>query len=79
MFYPLFPHNESDAHCKCLNSSHIAIAGTEESKFPVTAVAAQKHKLYFALLQIFHMQLFLEIEQILLWHSDKHFINLHYE
>lgn len=75
MFYPYLLHNESDAHCKCLNSSHIALAGIEENKFPVKVVAAQKHKLYFALLQIF---LFLEIEQVLLWHTDKHLINLQY-
>lgn len=45
MCYPHRLNNELDAYCKCLNSSHIALAGVG-MKFTVKGIDGQK-QLYF--------------------------------
>lgn len=63
MFFPYRLHNESDAHYKYKFISHcLGLA----CRRPVKGIDAQNHSLYIAPLQIYHMQLVLEIEQDLL-------------
>lgn len=45
MFYPHGLHNESDAHCQCLNSSHIAWRAEKGTGFLVKGITI-KHFIY---------------------------------